>query len=215
MDHWQWSSIGSDNGLAPTRRQAVTWRNDGPWNTDAYMPNPTSMSALDCSNPSLGIYLDDDSTWLQQFRLWIFTMIQLDCSKFDVWIFTMIQLDCSNSHPESFRWFNLIVTILVSGSWRIFNLVAFFLASKSWQRFNYCSYLRLWIFTVIQLDCVKSSSWIFTIEAIRASDSWQWFTLIAAILENPHGQSQQKVSFVTISVMILSAYHIPILHVLL
>ena len=25
----QYSSIGSDNGLAPTRRQAIIWANDG------------------------------------------------------------------------------------------------------------------------------------------------------------------------------------------
>ena len=25
----QYSSIGSDNGLAPTRRQAIIWNNDG------------------------------------------------------------------------------------------------------------------------------------------------------------------------------------------
>ena len=25
----QYSSIGSDNGLAPTRRQAIIWTNDG------------------------------------------------------------------------------------------------------------------------------------------------------------------------------------------
>ena len=26
---WQYSSIGSDNGLAPNRRQAIIWANDG------------------------------------------------------------------------------------------------------------------------------------------------------------------------------------------
>ena len=26
---WQYSSIGSGNGLAPTRRQAIIWTNDG------------------------------------------------------------------------------------------------------------------------------------------------------------------------------------------
>ena len=27
--NWQYSSIGSDNGLAPTRRQTIIWTNDG------------------------------------------------------------------------------------------------------------------------------------------------------------------------------------------
>ena len=32
----QYSSIGSDNGLAPTRQQAIIWANDG-YFTDTYM----------------------------------------------------------------------------------------------------------------------------------------------------------------------------------
>ena len=39
----QYTSIGSDNGLAPTRRQAIIWTNDG-WFTDAYMRHSASMS---------------------------------------------------------------------------------------------------------------------------------------------------------------------------
>ena len=35
--------IGSDNGLAPTRRQAIIWTNDGKL-TDAYMRHSASMS---------------------------------------------------------------------------------------------------------------------------------------------------------------------------
>ena len=35
--------IGSDNGLAPTRRQAIIWTNDGKF-TDAYMRHSASMS---------------------------------------------------------------------------------------------------------------------------------------------------------------------------
>ena len=31
-----YSSIGSDNGLSPTRRQAIIWTNDG-YFTDKYM----------------------------------------------------------------------------------------------------------------------------------------------------------------------------------
>ena len=27
--NWQYSGIGSDNGLAPTRRQTIIWTNDG------------------------------------------------------------------------------------------------------------------------------------------------------------------------------------------
>ena len=27
--NWQYSIIGLDNGLAPTRRQAIIWTNDG------------------------------------------------------------------------------------------------------------------------------------------------------------------------------------------
>ena len=37
------SSIGSDNGLAPTRRQAIIWINDG-FIADTYMCHPASMS---------------------------------------------------------------------------------------------------------------------------------------------------------------------------
>ena len=40
---WQYSSIGSDNGLAPARQQAIIWTNDGQF-TDAYMRHSTSMS---------------------------------------------------------------------------------------------------------------------------------------------------------------------------
>ena len=29
VSNQQYSSIGSDNGLAPVRRQAITWVNDG------------------------------------------------------------------------------------------------------------------------------------------------------------------------------------------
>ena len=36
-------SIGSDNGLVPTRRQAIIWTYDG-YITDAYMRHSASMS---------------------------------------------------------------------------------------------------------------------------------------------------------------------------
>ena len=39
----QYPSIGSDNGLAPTRRQTIIWTNDGQF-TDAYMGHLASMS---------------------------------------------------------------------------------------------------------------------------------------------------------------------------
>ena len=39
----QYSIIGSDNGLAPTRRQAIIWTKDGQF-TDAYMRNSASMT---------------------------------------------------------------------------------------------------------------------------------------------------------------------------
>ena len=39
----QYPSISSDNGLAPTRRQAIIWTNDGKF-SDAYMRHPVSMS---------------------------------------------------------------------------------------------------------------------------------------------------------------------------
>ena len=29
QSNWQYSNIGLDNGLAPTRRQAIIWTNDG------------------------------------------------------------------------------------------------------------------------------------------------------------------------------------------
>ena len=35
--------IGSDNGLAPARRQAIVWTNDGKF-TDAYMRHSAAMS---------------------------------------------------------------------------------------------------------------------------------------------------------------------------
>ena len=38
-----YSSIGSDNGLAPSRGQAIIWTNDGLF-TDAYMHHSASMS---------------------------------------------------------------------------------------------------------------------------------------------------------------------------
>ena len=41
--NWPCSSIGSDNGLAETRRQAISWTNDGQF-TDAYMCQMASMS---------------------------------------------------------------------------------------------------------------------------------------------------------------------------
>ena len=36
-------AFGSDNGLAPSRRQAIIWTNDGLF-TDAYMRHSASMS---------------------------------------------------------------------------------------------------------------------------------------------------------------------------
>ena len=41
--NWQQSSIVSDNGLAPIRRQAIIWNNDDKF-TDAYMRHSASMS---------------------------------------------------------------------------------------------------------------------------------------------------------------------------
>ena len=38
----KYSSISSDNGLAPARRQAIIWTNDGLF-TDAYMRHSASM----------------------------------------------------------------------------------------------------------------------------------------------------------------------------
>ena len=46
---YQYSSIGSDNGLAPTRRHAIIWSNDG-WITNTYMRHSASMSSLIPSN---------------------------------------------------------------------------------------------------------------------------------------------------------------------
>ena len=43
ISNWQYSSIVSDNGLAPTRRQAIIWSNGGKF-TDAYMRHSASMS---------------------------------------------------------------------------------------------------------------------------------------------------------------------------
>ena len=40
---FQCSSIGLDNGLAPTRRQAIIWTKDGKF-TDEYMRHSASMS---------------------------------------------------------------------------------------------------------------------------------------------------------------------------
>ena len=39
----QYSNIGSEKDLAPTRRQAIVWTNDGLF-TDAYMRHSASMS---------------------------------------------------------------------------------------------------------------------------------------------------------------------------
>ena len=43
MNNEQYSSIGSDNGLAPTRQQSIIWTNDGKF-TDAYLHNSASRS---------------------------------------------------------------------------------------------------------------------------------------------------------------------------
>ena len=43
MSNQQYSSIVSDNGLAPSRRQAIIWSNDG-YFADAYMRHSASMS---------------------------------------------------------------------------------------------------------------------------------------------------------------------------
>ena len=43
MVQLNYSSIGLDNGLAPTRRQAIIWTNDGQI-PDAYMRPSASMS---------------------------------------------------------------------------------------------------------------------------------------------------------------------------
>ena len=42
MSNWQYSIIGSDNGLAPSRRQAIICTNDCKI-TDAYMRHSASM----------------------------------------------------------------------------------------------------------------------------------------------------------------------------
>ena len=42
--NWQYSSIGLDNGLAPSRRQAIIWTNDV-YISDAYMRHSASMSS--------------------------------------------------------------------------------------------------------------------------------------------------------------------------
>ena len=41
----QFSSIGSDNGLAPARRQAIIWTSDGKF-TNAYIPQSAPMSQI-------------------------------------------------------------------------------------------------------------------------------------------------------------------------
>ena len=43
VSNQQYSSIGSDNGLAPTRWQAIIWTNDDNF-TDAYMRHSALMS---------------------------------------------------------------------------------------------------------------------------------------------------------------------------
>ena len=43
MSNLQYSNIGSDNGLVPTRQQAIIWTNDD-YFTDAYMRHSASMS---------------------------------------------------------------------------------------------------------------------------------------------------------------------------
>ena len=43
LTNWQFSSIGSDNGLVPTGRQAIIWTNVGLF-TDAYVRRSASMN---------------------------------------------------------------------------------------------------------------------------------------------------------------------------
>ena len=45
--NYQYSTMGSDDGLAPTRRQANIWINDG-YITEAYMRLSTSINELKC-----------------------------------------------------------------------------------------------------------------------------------------------------------------------
>ena len=52
----QYSSNGSDNGLAPSRRQAIIWTNDGKF-TDAYMRRSASMSYVHCIRVLLRNYM--------------------------------------------------------------------------------------------------------------------------------------------------------------
>ena len=60
MSNSQYSSIGSDNGLAPPRRQAIIWTNDGKF-TDAYMRHSASMSFFNSYPPGQnGHQLADD-----------------------------------------------------------------------------------------------------------------------------------------------------------
>ena len=49
----QYSCIGSGNGLAPSRRQAIVWNNAGQI-TDAYMRHSASMS-FKMENNHLGV----------------------------------------------------------------------------------------------------------------------------------------------------------------
>ena len=42
MSNWQYSNIGSDNGLGPARRQAIVWTNDGQ-STDTNMRHTASV----------------------------------------------------------------------------------------------------------------------------------------------------------------------------
>ena len=50
-----YSSIGSDNVLVPTRRQAIIWTNDG-WLTDAYMRHSASISTAPKHISTMGYY---------------------------------------------------------------------------------------------------------------------------------------------------------------
>ena len=43
--NWQYASIVLDNGIAPIKRQAIIWSNDGKF-TDAYVRRPGSMSFI-------------------------------------------------------------------------------------------------------------------------------------------------------------------------
>ena len=80
--------IGSDNGLSPTRRQAIIWTNDGQF-IDAYMRHSASMSSFPITTHDA--YFIRCRQWEHMAIKSLMYLIQITAYKFDISIRNMSQ----------------------------------------------------------------------------------------------------------------------------